>query len=344
MNKKIKKVVKQSSLENEKIANSVQLELFHHSDNRNDFSNTVEFYDICPKYIWEQRYFELSVENSSIERTFEFNEKTYYVTIKPAIIDHKINGKVKPCFAYPSYRELIIEDMLRKFMCEEQGQCIDNNYAVSFSLAQLYQELKNINKNYSYNEIREAIKICTQTNLTIYEKIDGKKSEITNSSLFMGSKINRDRHKNSLSSFVIFHPLVTYSIDKLDFKLYNFKKAMEYKSKIAILLQKNMSNYFTTLPSLNSSYNFLLSDFYGYLGRGMKKKTDHNTRLVRNALDEMLEKSTIDHYEINSIDNQDFEIQIFPNERLKDEIKMSIEKTKTNRITFGKKITTIFNK
>lgn len=81
-------------------------------------SNTIELYDFIPKYHWGK------VERiggeflRSLEREFECRGQKYKVKIRPASIEDK-DGKER--YYYPSKREELVEDALRKFVAEGQG-------------------------------------------------------------------------------------------------------------------------------------------------------------------------------------------------------------------------------
>lgn len=86
------------------------------------------------------------------------------LTISPALV--KTNG-VEKAF-YPSVREEIIEDVLRKFATDpDRNEFLDDRLSVKFSLYDLWKELRRIGHTYDYSQIKESLKILVKTNLEI---------------------------------------------------------------------------------------------------------------------------------------------------------------------------------
>ena len=94
-------------------------------------SNTIELYDAIPKYHWGnvQRIDRQFLP--SMERVFEHRGRRYRVKIRPARVDGKDGIEMD---YYPSLREEIVEDALRKLACEGQGIFLDDQAGVTFSL------------------------------------------------------------------------------------------------------------------------------------------------------------------------------------------------------------------
>ena len=99
--------------------------------NEREFSNTVELYDFIPKYHWGkvQRINDKFLD--SLEREFECRGVKYKVKIRPASVEDR-NGVER--YYYPSKREELVEDALRKFVAEGQGVFLDEQAGVTFSL------------------------------------------------------------------------------------------------------------------------------------------------------------------------------------------------------------------
>jgi len=126
-------------------------------------SNTIELYDFIPKYHWGK------VERiggeflRALEREFECRGQKYKVKIRPASIEDK-DGMER--YYYPSKREELVEDALRKFIAEGQGVFLDDAAGVTFSLYQLQEELRRNGHSYNKQEIKDALLICARTNIT----------------------------------------------------------------------------------------------------------------------------------------------------------------------------------
>ncbi len=83
-----------------------------------EFSNTIELYDFIPKYFWGKSKRINGKFLEQLEREFECRSVRYKVKIDPAKISDR-DGVTRDY--YPSKREKLVEDALRKFACEGQG-------------------------------------------------------------------------------------------------------------------------------------------------------------------------------------------------------------------------------
>ena len=274
----------------------VQLNLFELlSLQDREFSNTIELYDFIPKYFWgkSQRINGKFLEQ--LEREFECRMVRYKVKIDPAKISDR-DGVTRDY--YPSKREELVEDALRKFACEGQGLFLDDQAGVTFTLYQIQQELKRLGHTYSIREIKDALLICAKTNITVSTE-DGK--SILVSSLFetLGLQTREDwqGQGEKTKAFVRFNSLVTQSIKQQTFRQLNYDKAMSYKSVIARQLHKRMAHHYPQ-ASFSNPYHFLLSTIIRDFGLTEYAQLRDNLRDVQAALEEMKEKEIIMSYQI----------------------------------------------
>lgn len=116
-----------------------QLALFEHLLPADQcYSNTIELYDFIPKYYWGKSERVEAQFLRTLKREFECRGKRYKVEIHPArLVDR--DGVEREY--YLSQREELVEDALRKFVCEGQGVFLDNEAGVTFTLYQLQEEL-----------------------------------------------------------------------------------------------------------------------------------------------------------------------------------------------------------
>lgn len=260
-----------------------------------EFSNTIELYDFIPKYFWGKSKRIGGKFLDQLEREFECRSVRYRVKIDPAkITDH--DGVTRDY--YPSKREELIEDALRKFACEGQGLFLDDQAGVTFTLYQIQQELKRLGHTYSIREIKDALLICAKTNITVSTE-DGK--SILVSSLFetLGLQTRADwqGQGEKTKAFVRFNSLVTQSIKQQTFRQLNYDQAMSYKSVIARQLHKRMAHHYPQ-ASFSNPYHFLLTTIIRDFGLTEYAQLRDNLRDVQTALDEMKEKGIIMSYKI----------------------------------------------
>lgn len=262
------------------------------------FSNTMELYDFIPKYHWGKVERVNGKYLDSLQREFRWRDNNYKLEIKPASIRDK-NGAER--YYYPSKREELVEDALRKLAAEGQGVFLDDHAGVTFTLYQLQEELKRNGHSYSKEELKNALFICAQTHLVVTSQ-DG--SSVLLSSLFetVGLQTREDWKGQGQKSkaFVRFNPLVTASIKNKTFRLYNYETSMTYKSVIARQLHKRMAHMFI-YASLSTHYDLLLTTIIRDFGLTAYDRLSHNLRDVIQALEEMKEKQVILSFHLERI-------------------------------------------
>lgn len=277
----------------------VQLNLFEMLlPQERGLSNTIELYDFIPKYHWGK------VERiggeflRALEREFECRGQRYKVKIRPASIEDK-DGVER--YYYPSKREEIVEDALRKFITEGQGVFLDDAAGVTFSLYQLQEELKSNGHSYNKQEIKDALLICARTNITV-TTADGNAVLVSNLFETVGLQ-TRESWKGTgekTRAFVRFNSLVGKSIKSRTFRQINYEKVMSYKTVVARQLHKRMSHHYTQ-ASISQPYHILLSTIIRDLGLTQYERLRDNLRDVQIALDEMKEKDVLLSYKISKV-------------------------------------------
>lgn len=261
-------------------------------------SNTIELYDFIPKYHWGK------VERiggeflRSLEREFECRGQKYKVKIRPASIEDK-DGKER--YYYPSKREELVEDALRKFVAEGQGVFLDDAAGVTFSLYQLQEELRKNGHSFSKQEIKDALLICARTNVTVTTE-DGDTVLVSNIFETLGLQTRESWKGTGQKSraFVRFNALVTKSIKSRTFRQINYEMVMSYKTVIARQLHKRMSHHYTQ-ASISLPYHLMLSTIIRDFGLTQYDRLKDNLRDVQTALDEMKLKDVLLSYRIEKI-------------------------------------------
>ncbi len=262
------------------------------------FSNTVELYDFMPKYFWGKVNRIDGEFLRTLAREFECRGRRYKVKIDPAkITDSEGNSRDY----YPSKREELVEDALRKLACEGQGLFLDDAAGVSFTLYQLQKELKNNGHSYSKDQIKDALMICAKTNLIV---TSDNGENILVSSMFetLGLQTREDwaGTGEKTRAFVRFNPLVTQAIKAKQFRQFNYEKTMRYKTVIARQLHKRMSHHYIQ-ASFTNLYSITLKTIIRDFGLTEYEKLSHNLRDCEAGIKEMVEKNVILNYKIQKI-------------------------------------------
>lgn len=196
----------------------IQLSLFQILEPENKkYSNTVEIYDFLPKEHLGKASRVQDTYLPRLEREFECRGKRYRMKLDPARIEDK-DGTVRE--HYPSQREEVIEDCLRKLMVEDGGVFLDDLASVRFTFYQLQKELSDNGHSYSYTQIKESLEILTKTNIELECEADEARL------IFSPIETLGIRGDGGESqTFVRFSPLVTNSIKERKVTLNNLEDA-----------------------------------------------------------------------------------------------------------------------
>jgi hypothetical protein len=293
--KQIKKV--KDDLSEYEQSNPHQLDYFKITEQKEveKYSNTIELYDQMPKYYFGgvEREKGKNVEALAIlQRDFKHKGKNYVLEVVPAAI---LNKKGKTIHYYPSQREELVEDALRKLLANKRGVFLDKDVAVKFTLYELQQELQSRGHGYNINQIKEAIEICHKTTVDVLSK-GGNQVEISATIFPFVAKENKSKGVGKEKYVVMFHPLVTKSINEKTYRLYDYKKVMTYKMNISRWIHKRMShNYLqahTEIP-----YKIKMSTIIRDSGmKSYKKKYDCIVQIEK-SLTELQRHNTIDKFE-----------------------------------------------
>lgn len=286
-----------------------QLDLFSFNniyvDKREHYSNTVELYDILPKYIHDdiEKYRTKEGLLKPITRKFKFRKQDMILNVSPAYIFDKEKAY------YPSQREEIIEDVLRKLATDcERNEFLDDRLSVRFTLYELWKELKKIRHEYNYSQIRESLEILAKTNIEI-RTADGKVSFSSNMFETLGQvNINEntkdgnvsEEYSKNLVYFVRFNSLVSESIKNKTWRVINYEQCMRYRKAISRWLHKRISHMFL-VGNIETPFNILLSTIIRDSGMKSYDLISGNIRQVEDCIKEMMKIGSIKKYKIEKI-------------------------------------------
>jgi hypothetical protein len=251
-----------------------EMELFQVflDNNEGRYSNSVELYDLAPKYFASTKEMAaMRVQGlylPNIDREFVHrNPKTkeydqYTITIKPGRVDRTVEGKNSFIEYYPSEREAIVEEALRKIATRKGfGFSLSGRIGVKFTLSELRRELDEQGHEMHLSKIIEALQVCNRCNITIRQKSgDGGMSF---SSAIFPELIVRSRgewlkNPDEAHCYVQFNSLVTESIATIAYRQHDYKKWMAYKRPLTRWLHKKIWHNFT-YADYTSSYNIKAS-------------------------------------------------------------------------------------
>lgn len=244
-----------SDMQQAAMKQTVQMTLWENPGVDPNVSNTIELWDIAPRYVYYTDKEVQGVGNylKTIDREFCHAGKTYKLTLNPARIRREDGTDVE---AYPGEREHIIEEVIRKLAVERgrlrlQGE----NVVMLFSLNEIRKELDRTKHSARHHEIKESLKILQGANVEIVQQTgDGEKSEtrLIRGSAFpqIGFHEKGNSGDNSIT-FVQFNWMVATALKHLEFRPINYETMMRLKTMARWLFKKMYHE--TYYPSEGSS-------------------------------------------------------------------------------------------
>lgn len=262
------------------------------------YSNTIELYDVMPKYYWGNQKRDENGRLPVMKREFTHKGEDCTITIQPASLEQKDN-KFKDY--YPAKREELVEDALRKLACDGNGIFLDEKVGITFTLYQLQQELKRMGHSYDLKQIKESIMTLAKSVMEL-KSADGKSIMISTYFDAVGLTTKDDWKSSGKKAlaYVRFNPLVTDSIESKTYRLLNYNKSMSYKRVLARWLHKRLSHNFRQ-ASLVDLYTIKLTTIIRDAGIKAYANIRQNMHEVEKALDEMVKNSVLARYETDKI-------------------------------------------
>ena len=279
---------------------------------RNNYSANVGLYDFVPKYYHGDlekirkngKYLDI------LSKEFVYKKQDMVLSVSPALIKQK-NGNTKAF--YPSQREEIVEDVLRKFATDPSKSCfLDDRLSVRFTIYDLRKELIRINHEYSYSQIRESLQILSKVNIEI--KTENGKSTFSSNMFetfgivdgngYVEQFSESDEYNRKVVYFVRFNSLVSNSVKDGTWKILNYTQCMSYKKVISRWLHKRISYIFllnTDERKKRIPYNIMLSTIIRDSGMTEYSSIRLNLAQVQKCLEEMLRVGSINGYEVEKI-------------------------------------------
>lgn len=270
------------------------------------YSNTIELYDAIPKYFTPSRQMQRLREGGkylpTLERSFQHkNQRTgedqrYHVTIHPARIRSAHDQQEREY--YPSAREELVEEALRKIASDQQcGLYLDERAGVQFTLRQLQKELSRRGHGIHLDSLKDALGICHSSRLALSTP---EGTEIISGSIFpvllMAKREVWQQSPNDARCYVQFHPLITQSINGLTYRQYDYAKFMEHDRQLSRWLHKRLSHNYV-FASMSQPYTIRASTILRDSGLISHERFRDRLTAIDDALEEIQAKGVIYNYE-----------------------------------------------
>ncbi len=255
-------------------------------------SNTIKLWDAAPKYFITRRKQQMLRKNGyleSVTKYFRFGKDEMYVQLFPARIE--VDGK--EIEAFPSAREEIVEDALRKLATKPgKGFFKDGISGVSFTLHELRNELKKNGHTMSYYQVVESLKILKGCGVhigVINEKAFYETSPITSLS---GVSLTDLKNDPKARWHVEFSLLVSRGIKNGDYRQYHYALNMRLKTQLCRWLHKRMSHNYVQASMINP-YNVTYIGVMRDSGLLECAKFNDNRRKLEHALNALKDEKVI---------------------------------------------------
>jgi hypothetical protein len=280
-----------------------QLSLFQTflDDDCDPYSNTIEFYDVVPKYFAsKQRMAALRKDGiylPTLTYDFRYNDGWYTVEITPARLKDK-RGVEKEY--YPTQREELVEEALKKIACDKlNGVFLNGEAGVQFTLWELREELRRQGHGMSWPDLMDALQICRKSSITITAK-DTPSEVYLSASIFpvlsLVSRRDWEADPKQTRCYVQFNPLVTYSLNKVTYRQFNYTTFMGLTRQLSRYLFKRLSHLYTN-ASWDHPYHILLSTLVRDSQLINAKRVRDQVRYVDAVMTEFKEKGILSSFD-----------------------------------------------
>jgi hypothetical protein len=258
------------------------------------YSNTIELYDAIPKYYPAKHMHDMRVNDTFLphmEREFEHKGSAYKLTISPGRVIYK-DGTAREF--YPSFREELVEEALRKIACDRlNGVFLNGQAGVQFTLYEVKKELKTRGHTIDIPDLIESLKICNLASLSLK---DHTGAALIQSPIFpvllVASRADWIKNPKQTRCYVQFHPLVTACINHISYRQYDYLTYMAYKHRLARWLHKRLAHNYVQ-ASMMHPYSINLSTILRDSGAYSSPRGNNRLREVETALDELEAKKVI---------------------------------------------------
>lgn len=308
------------------------------------YSNSFVEWELMPRY-WRGNG--SRIEKSAAANTDLIMENKYVVdgqevtcVVKPTIIKKEKDGIQREVIAYPSETEELIEKVLI-LIATFPGRLNKRNvggmsrWGITFSLYEIYEELKKIKKTRSYSQIMESIYILVEANTEIeIQYLDGDKvkTHTKSANFFYDYEFNVTGKGSSRDKlYVCFSDAVVEMIQSLKYRQMLYSRITSHTSSLSRFLDLYLSNSW-----VNAEYGDIavisLNEVFSRFGRAnVQIKTKQ--RDIRAALKALVERGVIKRLPYANkisdfLGNVDYTYELVPTDSFIKEIKESNDREK----------------
>jgi hypothetical protein len=294
-----------SELDNRQL-NLFQNLLCNTAEERDQLSHAIELWDSTPRYSFNRKAMNKARVNGQFldlhEFDFQYAGRGYTLIAAPALL--KDSDGINRAY-FPGATEELVEEALRKLAIEKQAGYFDKpNYrsGVLFTLHELRQELKRSGHERTFHDVIHALNVLAHSVLTIKPHTEGE-AQITAACLPSLVAVSRTKlAKDPKSKWLVqFHPLVTASLDRLDYRQHNYQIAMNLSTQLARWLNRQLVLKNTAASIANKfemRYSTIRRD--SHLLDGYERQRDAITNLGK-AFQELQDREVLLYFERSDV-------------------------------------------
>lgn len=284
---------------------NIQLELFSQfiSNEPENMSNSVNFWENIPKYFFTPKLMEKIREPNGLAKPykweFEHQGVSCAIKIQPALIEQE-DGSYKAYF--PGVTEELVEEALKKILTDQRYGLHDPGAYetwVRFTLRMISKELKTRSRSRSIAEIKKAIQVMNNSILTYYK--DGK--EVWSGSILQDLvTVGREEYEEDASCHHIARlPLfISHAINSLEYRQHNHRRLMSLDDQLARWIFKTILVPRYTQASMLNSYHYMYSRLKKS-GLLQQKNEGGNRRKALEAHNQLVEKGVLSKFETEEV-------------------------------------------
>ena len=260
------------------------------------YSNSIELYDALPKYQHAKHMAMQRINGTflpNLEREFNHRGKSYRLTIHPA----RLTGKSGTLEYYPSFREKLVEDALRKIACDQMnGLFLDQQAGVQFTLYELQHELAERGHSINYPDLIDSLKICNLASLSLEQSGMALIQSPIFPILLLANKADWLKNPKETKCYVQFNPLITASITAFSYRQFDYLTYMTYKHRLSRWLHKRLAHNYLQ-ASMVDPYRISMTTILRDSGTYLAPRKDNRPREVEVSLKELQKKQVLMGFE-----------------------------------------------
>jgi hypothetical protein len=255
---------------------------------RSGYTNTIEFYDLLPRYLFGEQ----PADKSSLAREFEFAGTPYRVVVTPAQFQ---NPDGTETIAFPGEREQIVEDVIRRLSVEQDRLRLNptsQRVEFAFTIYELQKELRRVNHSLSRAEIKQALQILNRSFFEVTKQ--GTKKPMVSSTAFPTLSV-MDTADEGSKRVLTFNDLVAEGLKRLHFRPIDYERLMAIKTGPGRWLYKRMVQRFTQAGGF-LSYDILASSIARDSGMSERSRWRDTLKKVDRAVQSLADAGIVDSF------------------------------------------------